>query len=132
MNEVRVLYHTLVRIGEDLHKGSHVSLGMRAVLEYLARNGRATVPDVPRARRVSRQRIQALVNALLQQGVVRSVSNPASKRSPLIALSAKGARTIDRMRAREAALINLPLDAQRLECAAATLRELRDALEQNA
>jgi len=125
-----VLYHALVKIGEALHRDSTISLGMRAVLEYLARNGDETVPNIARARRVSRQRIQALANALLEQGLVRTAANPASKRSPLLTLTGKGKRTISRMRARELRHIGAPLEAQRLADASATLRELRDALEE--
>ena len=36
-NEVRLLYQSLVQVSAELHAGSNVSLGMRAVLEYLNR-----------------------------------------------------------------------------------------------
>ena len=94
INEVRLLYQSLVQFGDAIHAGSNVSMGMRAVMEYLDRNGDATVPQVARARRVSRQRIQTLVNPLLERGLVESISNPASKRSPLITLTKTGAKTI--------------------------------------
>ena len=48
-NEVRLLYQSLVQVSEQIHKGSNISLGMRAVLEYLDRNGNATVPHMARA-----------------------------------------------------------------------------------
>ena len=37
-------------------------MAQRAVLEYLLINGPATVPAIARARRVTRQHMQALVN----------------------------------------------------------------------
>ena len=80
-------------------------MGMRAVLEFLRRNGPATVPTIARSRGVSRQHIQALVNLLLGQHLAEAADNPAHRRSLLVQLTAKGAQTIDRMRRREAAVL---------------------------
>lgn len=49
INEVRVFYQSLVQMGESIHAGSNISLGMRAVLEYLDINGDTTVPDIARS-----------------------------------------------------------------------------------
>ena len=131
INEVRVLYQSLVQVGEAIHAGSNISMGMRAVLEYLDRNGDATVPQMARARRVSRQRIQTLVNALLQMDLVKSISNPASKRSALITLSKTGAKMILDMRRLEGREMNVSLSDNRILDAANTLSQLRVALEEN-
>jgi DNA-binding MarR family transcriptional regulator len=130
INEVRLLYQSLVQIGERLHAGSQVSLGMRAVLEFLERNGPATVPTMARARRVTRQRIQTLVNALLGQALVETVTNPASRRSPLIRLTQRGAKTIRTMRQRETAKLAAPIGSDDLQQATRTLAALRLALEE--
>ena len=106
-------------------------MGMRAVLEYLDRNGDATVPHIARARRVTRQRIQALVNALMTQDLVEAIDNPASKRSPLITLTQTGATTILDMRKREAREMPVDLSDIRLLGAAETLDQVRAALERN-
>ena len=129
INEVRLLYQSLVQFGDAIHAGSNVSMGMRAVMEYLDRNGDATVPQVARARRVSRQRIQTLVNPLLERGLVESISNPASKRSPLITLTKTGAKTILEMRRREGRKMHLAVSDDQIIRAARTLSELRRGLE---
>ena len=129
INEVRLLYQSLVQFGDAIHAGSNISMGMRAVMEYLDRNGDATVPQVARARRVSRQRIQTLVNPLLERGLVESISNPASKRSPLITLTKTGAKTILEMRRREGRNMHLAVSDDQIIRAARTLSELRRALE---
>jgi DNA-binding MarR family transcriptional regulator len=129
INEVRLLYQSMVQFGDAIHAGSNISMGMRAVLEYLDRNGDATVPQVARARRVSRQRIQTLVNPLLERGLVESISNPASKRSPLITLTRTGAKTILEMRRREAQEMRVAVSETRILQAARTLSELRRGLE---
>jgi DNA-binding MarR family transcriptional regulator len=132
INEVRLLYQSLVQVGEAIHADSKVSMGMRAVLEYLDRNGDATVPDVARARRVSRQRIQTLVNPLLEMDLAESISNPASKRSPLITLTTTGTKTILEMRRREGRQMQLAMSETKIREAAQTLSELRRGLEEGA
>ena len=129
INEVRLLYQSLIQIGEEIHQGSNISMGMRAVLEYLDRNGAVTVPQVARARRVTRQRIQTLVNALLAMNLVEHLPNPASRRSPLISLSTTGTATILDMRRREGREMNVSLSDRKILAAAVTLSQLRLALE---
>lgn len=85
-----------------------------------------------RRRRVSRQHIQALVNPLVDAGMVEAVPNPAHKRSPLMRLTRQGDKTIARMKEREtrfARRAELDANASELTRAARTLRELRRALD---
>ena len=131
INEVRLLYQSLIQLGDQIHAGSNISMGMRAVLEYLDRNGATTVPQMARTRRVTRQRIQTLVNALQQMDLVAARDNPASKRSPLITLTTAGSATIQQMRKREGELMQVPVADQKILDATATLAELRNALESN-
>ncbi|MEZ4216331.1 MAG: MarR family transcriptional regulator [Myxococcota bacterium] len=132
IDEVRLLWNALVQRAERLHRGSGVTVAMRAVLEFLARAGPTSVPHVARARRVSRQHIQAIANALVERGLVATDANPAHRRSPLLRLTPKGARAIARMQDREqttlaaAAPVATPAELAR---AAATLRKVRGALE---
>jgi DNA-binding MarR family transcriptional regulator len=86
IDEVRLLWNTLVQRGERLHAGESITMGQRAVLEFLLRNGPTTVPNVARSRRVSRQHIQALVDPLLERGLVQPLST-RHKRSVLLRLS---------------------------------------------
>jgi DNA-binding MarR family transcriptional regulator len=132
IDEVRLLFNTLVQRGEALHARDSVTMGMRAVLEFLANNGATTVPNIARSRRVSRQHIQALVNPLLEIGLVRAVSNPSHKRSPLMALTGRGERKIQQMRSREARVFehgDVGLTPAQLRRVAEGLCTLRAAVE---
>ncbi|MEQ8860977.1 MAG: helix-turn-helix domain-containing protein [Pseudomonadales bacterium] len=131
--EIRTFYNMLVERGEDLHAGSGVTLGMRAVLEVLDLRGAMTVPDLARDRRVTRQRIQALVNELLENKLVARRDNPASRRSPLIEVAAAGRRTLAAMQARELRLFRdagLDVNATDLRRLTRRLQSLREQIEE--
>jgi DNA-binding MarR family transcriptional regulator len=133
LNEVRLLYHRIVQVGEQLHADESVTLGMRAVLEFLLRNGPTTVPDVARSRSVTRQHIQILVNDLLQQELVVLEENPLHKRSSLVTLTKEGERVIRRMRKRESQLYQATkfgVKRNELETTVKTLGHVRDALNE--
>jgi DNA-binding MarR family transcriptional regulator len=100
-NETRLLFHTLKQWAETLHAELDVNAGMRGVLELILLGGPATVPEMARARGVSRQHIQQQVDPLLEQGFLQRQDNPAHKRSSLIALTDKGRALIQNMRADE-------------------------------
>lgn len=131
LNEVRLLFHRAVQVGEGLHAREPVTLGMRAVLEYLLLNGPATVPQIARRRLVTRQHIQTLVNQLLEQELVARAPNEAHRRSSLVALTPAGRRLIERMRSREARLYAraaADLDRRSVGAATRTLADVRAAL----
>lgn len=96
-----MLFHALKEWAETLHSGLDVSVAMRGVLELILLGGPATVPDMARARGVSRQHIQQQVDALLERGLLERKDNPAHKRSSLIALTDKGRALIQNLRADE-------------------------------
>jgi DNA-binding MarR family transcriptional regulator len=128
LNEVRLTWHRLVQVGERLHAREPITLGMRAVLEFLAREGATTVPGIARSRHVTRQHIQAVVNGLLEQKLAELLDNPAHKRSPLVGLTAEGRRTIERMKAREERLLaqqQFGVSGAEIRRAAETLRRVR-------
>jgi len=130
-NEVRLLFHQLVESGEALHEAEPITMGMRAVLEYLLDSGSSTVPDIARNRHVTRQHIQVLVNDLIEHGAVELADNPAHKRSSLVALTRKGKQTIQRMKVREDrffAELGPAASQTELRRAAKTLRLVREAL----
>ena len=133
LNEVRLLYHRMIQVGEQLHAGESVTLGMRAVLEFLLKNGPTTVPDIARSRSVTRQHIQTLVNALLEDDLVVLEDNPLHKRSSFVTLSKDGERAIQRMRKRESQLYEATrfgVKRNELKAAANTLEQMRNALKQ--
>lgn len=131
-NEVRLLYHRIVQVGEQLHVDESATLGMRAVLEFLLRNGPTTVPDIARSRSVTRQHIQTLVNALLEDDLVVLEDNPLHKRSSFVTLTKQGERVIRRMRKREEQLYQTTefgVNRSELKTAARTLEQVRSALK---
>jgi DNA-binding MarR family transcriptional regulator len=132
IDEVRLLWNALVQYGDRLHEAEAVTMGMRAVLEFLSKNGPMTVPNIARARRVSRQLIQGFVNDLIKFGFVRTAPNPLHKRSSLIELTPSGSRKIRSMRGREGRILDdtdLGLDDTKLRELADGLRTIRTALE---
>lgn len=131
IDEVRLLWNTLVYRGEQLHRGAGITMSMRAVLEFLSRNGPTSVPNIARARRVSRQHIQGLVNALEELDLVTASENPAHSRSPLIRSTRAGERLIARMRRREERLLERAVHVpdSDLRRTADVLRAIRVALE---
>ncbi len=132
LNEVRLLYHCIVQVGEELHADESVTLGMRAVLEFLLKNGPTTVPDIARIRSVTRQHIQILVNDLLKQDFVVLEDNPLHKRSSFATLTKEGERVIRRMRKRESQLYQATkfgVKRNELKTAANTLEHVRHDLK---
>jgi DNA-binding MarR family transcriptional regulator len=132
LDEVRLIWHVLVQLGERLLADQPVTLAMRAVLEFLDRHGGRTVPRIAHSRRVSRQHIQIIVNDLLKGRLVRQRENPAHKRSPLVELTAQGRELIATLRAREAEYLGaLPfkVGGGDLKQARKVLRSVRNTLE---
>lgn len=124
---VRRLFHSLGQGASMLHGDLGISGGMRAVLESVITGGPQAVPELARARPVSRQHIQTLVNELLDAGCVKYVENPAHKRSKLVSPTAKGRETFDLMRQRERdAFRSLTIEpsAGELEAATGVLQSL--------
>src|SRR3954471_13638288 len=127
--ETRRLFYQLRAAAEALHDDDRVTAAHRGVLESLYRLGPQTVPAMARARPVSRQHIQTLVNRLAALGLVEAQENPASRRSPLIGLTATGRRRIEGMLRREHRAVDparLPVSQRRLHTAAETLRAVRE------
>ena len=64
--------------------------GLLGLLHGLKVEGPKTVPQIARARPVSRQRIQKLANEMADEGLIEFFDNPAHKRSKLLRLTPKG------------------------------------------
>lgn len=82
-----------------------LSVGVRAVLTLLHRNGPMTVPQMGRAQSISRQFVQRMVNDAAAQDLVESIPNPAHRRSSLIRTTEKGAGVIAAVLEREHLLL---------------------------
>jgi DNA-binding MarR family transcriptional regulator len=131
-NENTRLFHRLAALLADLHHEGESSAGKRAILRDLARLGPQTVPQMARARPVTRQFIQKLVNELTEQGLVEFTENSAHKRSHLVQLTTKGRAQLEAMLRREAELLEgkqIPVSKAELVQANQTLRQLRQWLE---
>lgn len=129
---VRRCFQRLRAAGEALHGDLGVNASLRAVMESLYENGDQTVPQIARAKSVSRQHIQVIVDALVSLRHVAVLANPAHKRSPLIALTARGRGTFEQMRRREADLLSAlaaDIDAGDADAALRALAALADALD---
>ena len=131
VDEVRLTFHACSAFARCAD-GDEVDPSGRAVLEYLHRRQPSTVPDIARARGVTRQHVQTIVNALRAAGLVQTQANPAHRRSPLIALTTPGAELIVRITRREGDLLASAfdgLDPDRCRDAVAVLTEVRHRVE---
>ncbi|MFN7919466.1 MAG: MarR family transcriptional regulator [Bryobacteraceae bacterium] len=129
-DECVALFHTLRAAAEQVHGQGELSAARRGILRSLANSGPQTVPQMARARQVSRQHIQIVVNGLLEDGLVRPVSNPAHKRSSLIQLTTPGRKKVEAMAAAERRLLaelRLPSSAA-MNQAAETLAAVRSII----
>jgi DNA-binding MarR family transcriptional regulator len=132
LDQVRLLWHVLGQVADRLHEDEQVTLGMRAVLEFLEREGPTAVPEVARSRRVTRQHIQALVNDLLELRLVVLDANPAHRRSALVGLTHEGQEAFRRMKRRERRFfdgLDLKARPSDLRRATETLKAVREAME---
>ena len=132
IGEVVALFHRLRIVSEQIHRQGEMTSGKRGVLGSLDRFGPQTVPAMARARPVSRQYIQTLVNQLSDEGLVEFIENPAHKRSHLIRLTPKGKVLLDSMIQRETELLSLlKLDIQEkaLRDGAGVLKAVRELFE---
>jgi DNA-binding MarR family transcriptional regulator len=130
--ETRLLFHRLRAVADVIHQADQITAGMRGVLESLALSGSQTVPQLARARPVSRQHIQLLVNTLLDRGLVELVDNPAHKKSPLVQLTETGTHAIATIQAREARLlsqVSIALPESDLTTTLQTLQAIRRYFE---
>jgi len=130
--ETARLFHRLKVVAEEVHYQGEITAGRRGVLRGLYRAGPQTVPQMARARSVSRQHIQTSVNVLAEDGLLEQVKNPAHKRSFLIKLTTKGKDLVETMNRREEHVFNrltIPISKKRLQDAADVLRMVRSLFE---
>lgn len=130
--EIRRLHNRLRWLGDQVHADAGQTSAKRSLLLSLHREGPCTVPDLARERLVSRQIVQTQINLLLEDGLVTPRANPRHKRSRQLALTRKGRDMVERMLAREAALLEdfgSPLSPTEVSEAAERLKRIRTHLE---
>jgi DNA-binding MarR family transcriptional regulator len=132
INETVSLFHRLRVVADQIHHRGEMTGAVRSILRGLDKLGEQTVPQMARARAVSRQHVQALVNQLVGERLVEFIANPAHKRSPLARLTPLGKKTVDAMNRDEARLLSkadLDVADKDLRQAAETLRTVRAYFE---
>ncbi len=105
-----------------------VSRGRLALLRVLATAGPMTMSDAARARHSSRQAVQRLTGALVEQGLVQLTPNPQHRRAPLLQLSAAGVAAWQALAQQEATRLNAlarGLDAAEIRSVTRVLKALR-------
>jgi DNA-binding MarR family transcriptional regulator len=130
--EIPATFHRLKAVAASLHGLNASSAGRRGILRSLDSMGPQSVPQLARARPVSRQHIQVLVNELLKDCLVATEENPAHRKSPLLRLTAKGRRQLLAIQEREAKLLaraRFELAASDIDRATETIRFVRSFLE---
>lgn len=95
------LYRRVARIVEADQAAMGMSVGVRAILNQLRREGDLTVPQMAHSQELSRQFVQRMANDAEEAGFVQFIDNPAHRRSRLIRLTASGQRAIGAVAERE-------------------------------
>lgn len=131
-DETVSLYHRLTATATKIYRKGALSGPRRTVLIALARSGPQTVAHLARQRAQSRQRLQPLVNALVEEGLLQTLPNAMHRQSLLVAVTAKGQRAVADMRKREIALrshLRIASSRASVQRAAEVLRDVREAIE---
>lgn len=132
VDETIALFRWLSWVSDQLYSDEARGVARRWVLRRLDRDGPQTVPQLARARRLRRQSMQPIVDALVADGLVRTKNNPAHARSRLAELTARGKRlvaSLDATDGRVLRAVGRDIPPADLECTARTLRQLREAFE---
>lgn len=132
LDEAVALNFRLQRVAEELHRQGPASSARRGILKTLSDEGPQSVPQMARARTVTRQHVQTLVNSLIEEGLVQESPNPAHRRSNLIRLTKAGEQAVRDNTRREALLVKEftpDVNPKELEVAFDVLHRVRDFLE---
>lgn len=133
IDETVLLFHRLRVVADELHGGGELAAGKRGVLKGLYENGPQTVPQMARARPVSRQHIQSLVNPLVEEGYVEFIDNPHHRRSKLVQLTNTGHTLVKEMQSRETKVFKMlseEFSDSKLKQATRTLHAIREYFEE--
>ncbi len=132
VDETIALFHRLRWVAEQIYGAEGRGTARRGILRGLLRYGPQTVPVLAKARSVTRQNVQPVVDALLADGLVELAQNPAHARSRLVRITARGealVREMDAIDARVLRSAGAGLVASDLETTARTLAALRARFE---
>jgi DNA-binding MarR family transcriptional regulator len=128
---IRRSFQLLKTVSDDRLLDLELTASLRAILEFIDEHGPHSVPQIASAKFVKRQSVQALVDQLAACGFIEAVANPAHKRSPLFAMTARGETLFGEVRSRDAQLMAEAADwlkSADVAGAVATLDRLEDFL----
>ncbi len=129
--EIRGAFNDLRAFSDALNEDFGITAAMRAVVEFLNNEGQATVPQIAKAKNVSRQNIQQLSDQLVEKDVIEYVDNPDHKRSKFLRLTQHGLEIFAQISERETFALRdiaVTLEDQDVKNATAMLRQLRAAI----
>ena len=129
--ETMGLYFRLRDTGKKSDLVTPDSSRIWGILHPLAVEGPQTVPQLARARPVSRQRIQQIANEAAVEGLIEFINNPAHKKSKLMQLTDLGRARHKQMVAQFAEVAGSLAEGMRtqdLEVTGRTLNHLRARL----
>jgi DNA-binding MarR family transcriptional regulator len=132
IGETVSLFHRLRAVAEHVHHQGDLTAGRLGVLRNLDLSGPQTVPQMARARPVSRQYIQTLSDQLAGEGYVESIPNPGHKRSRLVRLTPRGKALVDAAMRRQAKVfsrLKTGVPEKGLRTAASVLAAVRACFE---
>ncbi len=92
-------FQSLQRQGMNLGSVSKKGNSFWGMLKQIHEHGPLTVPQIALRRRVSRQRIQVMVDEYVADGYLKFVDNPSHKRSRLVTLTKTGQTELAQMSA---------------------------------
>ena len=96
--EIRATAEDLNAISLSVNEAAGITAAERTVLEALFGRDERTVPQIAKAKHVSRQHVQLLVDGLSAKNLVRHADNPGHKRSKLILITETGHAFLTRSR----------------------------------
>ena len=129
--ELAYTYFRLRAEGDRRARRVGQSTGRLGVLRSLADQGPRTVAQIARSRPVARQGVQRLADALAREGLVEYLANPDHRRSKLLRLTVRGAKTYRALRRGQrvfAEELTRGLSEDELRSATSLLRKLRERL----
>ncbi len=132
VDETIALFHRLRWVAEQIYGPDGRSTARRGILRGLLRYGSQTVPTLARARGVTRQNVQPVVDQLVREGLATLEDNPEHARSRLVCITSAGAALVtemDDVDAHVLELVGAGLAPKDLEIAARTLKALRERFE---
>jgi DNA-binding MarR family transcriptional regulator len=131
-DECVLLYLRLTALASKIHRQGPLSGPRRTVLVSVSESGPETVAQMARRRAQSRQRFQPLVNALIADGLLQAIPNAAHKQSPLIALTPRGRKAVERFHKIEQqgrSRLKISANTTAIVESVALIRDVRVALE---